>query len=720
MPKNDPPSSYPLYKRVKDEQGHVKFQSDHPAQKPGIGKRIRKRIKCCFSKRALGIIGSLLLTLVIFIIIGMIYYASLLPDISGLAAAKEQPGVEMLSEDGQILARYGQIIGKFIPYHKVPQHLIDAVIATEDRRFFSHKGLDPKGVARAMVANVKAGRLVQGGSTITQQLAKNVFLTSERTFSRKIQELMMSFWLEQKFTKQEILAIYLNRVYLGGGSYGIDSASHFYFNTSAYDLDLIESAMLAGLLKAPSFYNPTANTKRAIDRTAQVIRNMQHAGKIDESVADKAIEELRSGKRELKKESHDNQRYFTDWIMQIVPNYVGKVEDDLIVHTTLHADWQQDAEESVAEYMTDDVRKSRKVQEAALLAMKPDGAIVSMVGGMDYYQSQYNRAVQAKRQPGSAFKIFVYLAAMERGYSPEMILVDEPVTVGKWKPQNYKNRYRGQVSLQQALAYSLNTIAVKLSQFTGIARIRTVARRLGIRSEMSDMPSIALGSLEVTLKEMVTAYAHLANRGRAVKPYGITKIEQKRNRKVLYERTKHDDFSDVIVVKENDVNKMNNMLVSVVDYGTGKGASIGRSAAGKTGTASAYKDAWFIGYTPALVTGVWVGNDDASSMKNVTGGSIPARIWRSYMKKALSDVPANDLPVIYQPQQQDWQFPWQQPASQGTPLPQTHGQTHGQTQPPTQENAPAAQDDQYRLKKSFWDTLFDDNSNESSQNQSVP
>jgi penicillin-binding protein 1A len=687
-----------------------------------LSRCIRWFFRLMFSRVMLGIYGSVLLTGMILGSIGLIYYARLLPDISGLAAAKEQAGVEITAEDGTLVARYGQISGQYIPYANLPKHLIDAVIATEDRRFFSHMGVDPWGVLRAMVVNVRTGNMTQGGSTVTQQLAKNLFLSSERTMSRKIQELMMSFWLEQKFTKEEIIAIYLNRVYFGGGSYGVDAASRYYFDKSVGNMDLVECAMLAGLLKAPSRYNPTSSTTLAVGRTEQVLRNMIDAEKITEAEGEAAIAELKGGNTHFKKQAHDNARYFSDWILEQLPEYIGEPTEDIVIATTLNPLWQQQAEAAIAAQMTPETRKANKVDEVAMLAMRPNGAIVSMMGGRDYNLSQYNRATQAKRQPGSAFKLFVYLAAMEHGYFPLMKMIDEPVTIGNWHPENYKEEYRGEVTIQEALALSLNTVSVRLSQRVGIGAVRNVAKRLGIKSTMSALPSLALGALEVSLQEMVTAYAHLANHGKAVKPYGIVEIRRKSDNKVLYTRTERDDFSDVTVVKEDDVMKMNAMLSAVVGYGTGKAAAIGRSAAGKTGTTSDYKDAWFIGYTPNLVTGVWVGNDNAKATAKVTGGGIPARIWQGYMKAALADIPPTDLPQYYKPQVvEEPILPWLQggetgeegegipanaPAGYVPSAPLAPNAGDGTVAPYTPSSPPPSTS--YQLEKSFWNKLMDD------------
>lgn len=644
-------------------------------------------VRYLFSRSMLGFVASAGLTFLIMGIVVLIFYASQLPDISGLASAKEQPGIEIVSQDGDMLSRYGQISGRYIPYHHMPIHLVDAVLATEDRRFFSHIGVDPRGIARAMVANIRAGGFVQGGSTITQQLAKNVFLSPDRTFSRKIQELMMAFWLEYAFTKEEILAIYLNRVYLGGGNYGVDAASRYFFDKGVSALSLREAAMIAGLLKAPSRYSPTANMDLAVERAREVLWNMVEANKLSERAALEAIDRLETQGVTVAQRRFGDQRYFADWIVDQLPQYVGTLKDDVVVTTTLNESWQAEAQDALARYLDEETRKQRQVTQGTLLAMRPDGAVVSMIGGLDYEDSQYNRAIQAKRQPGSAFKLFVYLAAMEQGYHPQMRFIDESITVDDWTPGNYSNSYRGEVTLQEALAYSLNTVAVKISQLVGIDMVRNVAKRLGVKSQMPEMPSLALGAMEMSLKEMVAAYAHLANGGRALKPYGIVEVRRKTDDALLYQRSEREDFSNVTVIHPQNVAKMNAMLADVIEDGTAKSAGIGRPAAGKTGTTSAYRDAWFVGYTPQLVTGVWVGNDDASPTANVTGGSIPAMIWRDFMKEAHASLPMRPLPMAKGQEEGRQRLPWQRENDPVKRLPR--------------------QGDEYRLERSFWDTLFD-------------
>ncbi len=566
-----------------------------------------------------------------------------LPNIDDLNKVIKAQSVLIKSEDGEIIGSFGDVYGEYVPYNELPTSLIDAVIATEDRNFRHHFGVDPLGIARAMFANIKARRVVQGASTITQQVAKNVFLTPERTLIRKIKEMLLAFKLEYRFSKEDILSIYMNRVYLGAGSYGVDAASKRYFDKSARDLNLAESAIMAGLLKAPSRYSPTSNPALSRKRADQVLVNMEDAGYLTTEKLSRARKELENSMKG-KKPNSQSTFYFADWIADQLPEYIGNVDDDLVVTTTLKPGWQLLAEKSMHEVMDKNAEKMN-VSQASMIAMSPDGAIRVMIGGLSYAESQYNRATQSLRQPGSAFKLFVYLAGLENGMTPDTTMNDEPISIkiagGRWHPQNYNNKYLGSMALKDAVAESVNTIAVQVSEQTGRDKVISVAERLGITADMQPLPSIALGATEVNLLELTTAYDHLAAGGAIVYPYGILEIRTS-NDKLLYKRpTPHRGM----VLSENVVAMMNEMLMNVVTSGTGKAAQIGRPAAGKTGTTSDYKDAWFIGYTPDLTCGVWVGNDDNDPMKKVTGGSLPASIWHGFMAAALASTPVANLPT---------------------------------------------------------------------------
>ncbi len=561
-----------------------------------------------------------------------------LPDVSSLNDVKKQPSITLIAADGSLLASYGDLYGEFTHLDGMAGSLPAAVLATEDRRFYSHYGIDPVGLLRALYVNLTSGNLVQGGSTITQQLAKNVFLTPERSLHRKGQELLLSFWLEHNFTKNEILELYLNRVYFGSGTYGVDAAARRYFGHPAKDVTLLQAAMLAGMLKAPSRYNPNNDPIAAATRAQIVIQNMVDAGFITEEQANAAGTDSTA--------AEDNAplppvaRYFSDWALDQVSSYIGFTNADLVVQTTLDPRAQGIAERNLAQVLAKEGPK-QNASEAALVSLTPDGAVRAMVGGVDYKHSQYNRATQAMRQPGSAFKAFVYLNAFEHGLTPESVLVDGPISIGKWRPGNYNDKFYGAVSLREAFARSLNSVAVQLSERTGRGDVIETAKRLGIDTPLGNDASIALGTSETTVLQMTAAYATFANKGQGVLPYGITRI-QTRDGKILYER---EGSGLGAVASPIAVREMLDVMSATVDWGTGKHAQIDRPAAGKTGTSQNFRDAWFIGLTAQLVTGVWVGNDDNKPMNKVTGGSLPVDIWHDYMAEALAGVPAAPLPL---------------------------------------------------------------------------
>ncbi|MGE5146214.1 MAG: transglycosylase domain-containing protein [Candidatus Eiseniibacteriota bacterium] len=566
------------------------------------------------------------------------YYAHDLPDIRTLDAGTRRPMITLLDRNGQPFMTFGDNYGQVVSLKQVPVALPEAIIATEDRRFYDHFGLDPIGIVRALVVNTIHGTVRQGGSTITQQLAKNLFLSPERTIKRKVQETLLALWLEQRFSKSQILTIYLNRVYLGAGSYGVDAAAHRYFNKPARSLTLYESAVIAGLLRAPSRYNPANHPEAAADRAAQVLANMVDAGYIDAAQAKKA--ESQGIKAERGPEDM-GYRFFADWVLHDVADYIGHTETDLTVRTTFDPAMQRAADAKVDAVLTTEGPK-RKATQAALVALDPDGAVRAMVGGRDYRDSQFNRATQALRQPGSAFKPFVFLAALEAGIGADDHFTDAPLKIGNWSPHNFGDHYYGDVTLREAVARSLNSVAVRVSERVGRRQVIKVARRLGITSPMANDSSIALGTSEVTPLELTAAYASFANEGWGVLPYAIVEVRDAHN-KVLYKRR---GSGTGRVIAEKDAAEMNDLLRAVIAWGTGRGANIGRPAAGKTGTSQDFRDAWFVGYTPDLVTGVWVGNDDSAPMKNVTGGSLPAEIWKGFMSEALKGVPPRNLPGL--------------------------------------------------------------------------
>jgi penicillin-binding protein 1A len=565
------------------------------------------------------------------------FFALTLPDTGDLSTAQRKPSITLLASDGTMIATYGDLFGEPLRLKEMPKYLPEAVIATEDRRFYSHFGIDPFGLLRATFANLRAGHIVQGGSTITQQLAKNLFLTPDRTFTRKIQETLLAIWLEHKFSKQQILEIYLNRVYLGAGTYGVDAAAHRYFNKSARDVSLYEAAVIAGLLKAPSRFSPANDKERAAQRAQQVLLNMADAGFITTAQAQIAAQQ----KTQLSKTPSLSRgsRYFADWIVDQLNGFSGTQDRDLVVTTTLDPKMQEAGEKVIAASLDANGEKY-EVGQGALVAMTPDGAIRVMVGGDDYADSQFNRATQALRQPGSSFKPVVYLAAVERGLRPSDHFIDQPIKIGKWEPHNFENKYRGDVTVSEALAESLNSVAAQIVQRVGVNNVIATARKLGITSDLVHDASLALGTSEVSLIELTAAYAPFASGGIGAWPHGIVEIRDAHGG-VIYRR---DGSGPGRVIDPANVAIMNQLLSGVVAYGTGKAAKLDRPTAGKTGTTQDSRDALFIGYTADLVCGVWFGNDDDSPMKKVTGGTIPAHAWHDFMTIATRGMPIKPLP----------------------------------------------------------------------------
>lgn len=565
-----------------------------------------------------------------------IWFAYDLPSLDRFAEVDRRPSVTLLATDGSRLATYGDVYGKAVTLEEVPVHLPQAVLAVEDKRFYQHPGIDLRGLLRAIYANIKAGRIVQGGSTISQQLAKNLFLTPERTYKRKVQELLLAFWLENRLSKDQILNLYLNRVYLGAGTYGVDAAAQRYFGKRAMEVNLYEAALLAGLLKAPSRYNPANDPARADRRTQLVLDEMVESGFVSQQEADQAFKAKTRGKLSQSK----TPRYYADWILAQVHEFVGKGERDLVVQTTLDPSLQVIAEQEVSALLANEGQR-RAAEQAAFVALSPSGAVRAMVGGGDYAVSQFNRATQALRQPGSAFKAFVYMAALEAGHQPDDRMVDRKIRVGDWAPRNYGDRYYGEVTLREAFARSLNSVAVQLTQETGPESVAGAARRLGITSSLNPTPSLALGAAEVSLLDLTGAYAAFANRGAGVWPYGIERIEDAKGA-ILYQRSGGGpgQLVDAVVV-----DRMNDIMTANVVWGTGKAAQVqGWQVAGKTGTSQEFRDAWFIGLTSHLVAGVWLGNDDGRPMNGVTGGSLPAQLWGRIMNRGLAGVAPRPLP----------------------------------------------------------------------------
>ena len=570
----------------------------------------------------------------------LIYYAMSLPDTSGLWNVAHAPSLSILADDGETLSHRGDMRGGMVLTSDMPAYVSQAVIATEDQRFYWHFGVDPLGLARAAWQNYRAGYIVQGGSTITQQLAKNVFLTSERTFNRKIQEMLLAIWLEARYSKEQILTLYLNRVYFGGGAYGIEGASERFFKKSARELTLPEAAMLAGLLKAPSHYSPTNSIDRARDRAAIVLDNMLREEFITAEDEQYALAHPAS----LEGYSASGSiNYFVDWVAEVLPAYTGEPNTDLTVRTTIDPAMQRAAEEVIAQMLNAEGAEL-DVSQAAIVAMTPDGAVRAMVGGRSYAQSQFNRAVQALRQPGSAFKPFVYLTAMERGLTPDTVRVDRPVTYGTWSPSNYTDKFAGSMTLAKAMSTSVNTIAVQVAQEVGIRNVVRTAQRLGIQGNLPANLSLALGTCDVNLLELTAAYATFANGGYGVLPHGIEEVHT-RGGDEIYRRQ---GSGLGRVMDEKSMGEMNYMLQGVMTGGTGRKAALeDRPTAGKSGTSQDFRDAWFIGYSADLVVGVWVGNDNRTPMKKVTGGGLPAKIWHDFMSRTQTNQVVAKLPGEY-------------------------------------------------------------------------
>lgn len=565
------------------------------------------------------------------------WFAYDLPDTRNVQPLENRPSITVLAHDGTMIARYGGLTGDIVRVTDLPPYVSNSVLAIEDRRFYSHVGIDPIGLARAMWVNMRAQRFAQGGSTITQQLAKNLFLTPDKTIRRKVQEAMLALVIEWRHDKNEILSAYMNRVYYGSGAYGIDSAARTYFGKRAKDLTLWESAVLAGLLKAPSRYAPTTNPKLARDRARVVVDAMADAGFIGKAERD---QEIKDGKIELagSREAGDLNRYYADWIINQIDSFVANNDRDIVVRTTLDIGLQKLAEQKIDAHVAA-LKPEEKGMQAAMVTLGKDGAVLAMIGGVDYTESQFNRATQAMRQPGSAFKPAVFLAALETGFDPDTEIEDAPITAGKYRPQNHDGKYYGAVTLTDALALSLNTATIRLLEQVGVYKLIDVARRLGFTQRVAPELASGLGASETNLMELTNAYAVISNGGYAIWPYAVLSIEDTAGT-VLYHYT---PVSPARLFAPRDIAALDSMLVQVVARGTGQAAQLSRGhVAGKTGTSQNYRDAWFVGYTDNLITGVWMGRDDNKPMSRVSGGGYPARLWHAYMEAALGE----DVPVF--------------------------------------------------------------------------
>jgi len=581
--------------------------------------------------------------LVMFAIWGLIFgavmfshFLSGLPDVENLMARSSTQDATILDDRGRLIARRGLTQGRLITVAELPDYVPNAFIAIEDRRFRSHFGIDPIGLARAAMRNMLSGHIVEGGSTLTQQLAKNLFLTPSRTFERKLQEAALAVYLETRYSKDQILGLYLNKVYFGAGVYGIEAASEKFFGKHAAELGLTEAAMLAGSVKAPARYNPLADADASQQRAQVVLKAMENIGFIDAATR---LAAARTRPRVIRASATPGSGYFADWVMAQLDNLVGSASGAVVVETSFDLETQRLAERAVTQAFAIDGEKLDAGQ-GALVAMTPDGAVRAMVGGRSYAASSFNRASDAVRQPGSAFKPFVYLTAFEHGRTPDDVMHDGPVAIGKWKPADFEDEYQGDMPLVKAFAVSSNSIAAQLTQEVGAHAVAATARRLGIVSPLDEVASLALGTSGVTPLELTGAYAAFANGGEAVAPFGIIKVRT-RDGKVLYA---HPTGSHKPAISPQNGAEMARLLRETVATGTGKAARLGdRPVAGKTGTSQDFRDAWFVGFTADLVCGVWIGNDNSSPMKRATGGGLPARIFHAFMSGAEQNLPVRPL-----------------------------------------------------------------------------
>jgi penicillin-binding protein 1A len=538
--------------------------------------------------------------------------------------------IRVRAADGSVMLSMGPSFGEWLPYDRIPPIMREAMIAVEDRRFRSHPGIDPIGTARAATIWATSGRATQGGSTITQQLARNIFLDNTRTFGRKLREAVLAMALEWRFSKEQILELYLNRVYFGGGAYGIDAASRRFFGHPASQLSIGEAAIIAGLVKAPSNYSPTADAEAARSRAGVVIGVMRDNGTITASQA--AASNPRDVQLAADPERQNSARYFTDWALPQLDMLIDETVQPIDVWTTLDPNLQQTAHAAIN-------ANTPRGAQGALVSLDRDGAVRAMIGGRNYVDSLYNRATQAARQPGSAFKLFVYLAALETGYTPDSTVQDAPLTIAGWSPRNDSGRYAGAVNLRQALAYSVNTVAVRLAQDVGTGTVADMAQRFGITTRVNTNPSMALGTSEVRLIDMTRAYASVASGGTAVIPYAIRRVTTA-DGTLLYQ---HQSDQGRVLVAPHVAAQMTDLLQGVVLHGSGRNANLGRPTAGKTGTTTSNKDGWFLGFSSGITTGVWMGRDDSRSVPGLAGGRAPAQAFHDYMIRAVANRPVENL-----------------------------------------------------------------------------
>jgi len=553
-------------------------------------------------------------------------------EIDSFEDLKASPNGQMIrvrAADGTVIQSLGPSFGRWLSIDQLPSEMKDAMVAVEDRRYYIHPGVDPIGITRSLYVRAIDGRWTQGGSTISQQLARNIYLNNNKEFGRKIREVILALAMETKFSKDQILELYLNKVYFGGGAYGVDAASRKFFDHGAEDLSLAEAAIIAGLVKAPSNYSPTADAQAAIDRATVVVGVMQDAGMIS---AAEAAEVKPADVKMAKQQPQDSVRYFTDWVLPQLDGLIDETEKPIDVWTTLDLKMQRAATAAIA-------ANAPRGAQGALVSIDRDGAVKAMVGGTDYVTSNYNRAVTAVRQPGSAWKLFVYLAALEAGFRPEDMVEDKPVEIEGWQPKNSSGNYDGEISLRTAFAYSKNTVAAQLGQDVGTSSIANMARRFGITTPINTQPSMVLGTSETRVIDMTQAFASVASNGRSITPYGISKVTTI-DGEILYTAK---TARSVQLVEDWVAGAMTDLMQTAVATGTGRAANIGRPVAGKTGTTSSNKDGWFLGFSSGLTTGVWMGRDDARSIGGLEGGRAPAQAWAAYMRVAVSGRPVENF-----------------------------------------------------------------------------
>ena len=574
-----------------------------------------------------GVIAGLLGVMVLGIFVAIA--RSEIDSFEDLKASPNGQMIRVRAADGTVIQSLGPSFGRWLDINQLPSEMKDAMVAVEDRRYYMHPGVDPIGITRSLYARAIEGRWTQGGSTITQQLARNIYLNSNKEFGRKIREVILALAMETKFSKDQILELYLNKVYFGGGAYGVDAASRKFFDHGAEDLSLAEAAIIAGLVKAPSNYSPTADAQAAIDRATVVVGVMQDAGMIS---AAEAAEVKPADVKMAKQQPQDSVRYFTDWVLPQLDGLIDETEKPIDVWTTLDLKMQRAATAAIA-------ANAPRGAQGALVSIDRDGAVKAMVGGTDYVTSNYNRAVTAVRQPGSAWKLFVYLAALEAGFRPEDMVEDKPVEIEGWQPKNSSGNYDGEISLRTAFAYSKNTVAAQLGQDVGTSSIANMARRFGITTPINTQPSMVLGTSETRVIDMTQAFASVASNGRSITPYGISKVTTI-DGEILYTAK---TARSVQLVEDWVAGAMTDLMQTAVATGTGRAANIGRPVAGKTGTTSSNKDGWFLGFSSGLTTGVWMGRDDARAIGGLEGGRAPAQAWAAYMRVAVSGRPVENF-----------------------------------------------------------------------------